>query len=131
VKARGQKEFKVLCNLYARRFRALWVTDGTELNDLRACMKRVGLAFLDGSVQIVNLDRWRQVSMLERRGTRMLATPNAIESLNGNLNRATPRSNRFWGSLVRLADTCLRKGQTFHRSLKHNYQYERRKSLRR
>jgi hypothetical protein len=36
VKACGQKEFDVLCDLYARRFRALWVTCGTELNDLRA-----------------------------------------------------------------------------------------------
>jgi hypothetical protein len=131
VKERGQKEFDVLCNIHARRFRALWATGGTELNDLRAYMKRVGLAFLNGSVQIANLDRWRQVSMLERRGTRMLATSNAIESLNGHPNRVTPRWNRFSSSLIRLANACLRKGQTFHRSLKRNHQYECRKSLRR
>jgi hypothetical protein len=131
VKVRGQKEFDVLCNLYARRFHALWATGGTELNDLSACMKTVGLKFLDGSIQIVNLDRWGQVSMLERRGTRMPATSNAIESLKGHLNRVTPRSNRLWGSLIRLADACLRKDQTFHHSLKHNHRYECRKSLRR
>jgi hypothetical protein len=57
------------------------------------------------------------------------ATSNVNESLNGHLDRVTPRSNRFCGSLVRLLDACLRKGQTFHHSFKHNYQYQFRKSL--
>jgi hypothetical protein len=61
----------------------------------------------------------------------MPATSNAIEILNGYLHKVTPRSNRFWSSLIRLADVCLRNGQTFHCSLKHNYQYECRQSLQR
>jgi hypothetical protein len=40
----------------------------------------VGMAFLDGQVQIVNYSRWQHVSMLERVGTKMPATSNAIES---------------------------------------------------
>jgi hypothetical protein len=94
-------------------------------------MKTVGLAFLEGRIQIVNQGRWRQVSMLERGGTKMPATSNAIESLNGRLNGVTPRLNSFWGSLTRLADISLRRGEAFHRCLIHNFQYEYRKAVKR
>jgi hypothetical protein len=86
VKARGRKEFEVLYRLYARHFRMIFTRGDAECNDLQLCMKTVGMAFLDGQVQIVNHSPWRRVSMLERVGTKMPATSNAIESLNGHLN---------------------------------------------
>jgi hypothetical protein len=94
-------------------------------------MKTVGMAFLDGQVEIVNHSQWRHVSMLERAGTKMPATSNAIESLNSHLNGITRRSNAFWGSLTRLANITLRKWEGFHRCLLHNFHYECRKAVRR
>jgi hypothetical protein len=92
--------------------------------------KTVGMAFLDGQVEIVNHSRWRQVSMLERVGTKMPATSNVIESLNGHLNGITQRSNAFSGSLTRLANITLRKWEGFRRCLLHHFHYECRKAVR-
>jgi hypothetical protein len=71
VKARGRKEFEVLYRLYARHFCIILTRGGAEWNYLQLCMKTVGMTFLNGQVQIVNHIRWRQVSMLERVGTKM------------------------------------------------------------
>jgi hypothetical protein len=131
VKTSWRKEFEVLWRLYARHFRIIFTRGGASWNDLQLCMKTVGIAFLDGHVQIVNHGRWRQASMLERVGTKMLATSNAIESLNGPLNEIKPRSNAFWGSLTRLANITLQKWEGFHRCLLHNFHYECRKAVRR
>jgi hypothetical protein len=107
VKARGRKEFEVLCWLYARHFRIIFTRGAAKWNDLQLCMKTVGMAFLDRQVQIVNHSRWQQMSMLEPVGSKMPATSNAIESLNRRLNGITPRSNAFLGSLTRLANVTL------------------------
>jgi hypothetical protein len=69
--------------------------------------------------------------MLEQVGTKIPATSNAIENLNGPLNGITPRLNAFWGSLTRLANITLRKWEGFHRCLLHNSHYECRKAVRR
>jgi hypothetical protein len=71
VKARGRKEFEVSCRLYARHFRIIFTTGDAEWKDLQLYMKTVRMTFLDGQVKIVNHSRWRQVSMLERVGTKM------------------------------------------------------------
>jgi hypothetical protein len=131
VKAPGRKEFEVLCRLYARHFRIIFTRGGVEWKDSQLCMKTVGMAFLDGQVEIVNHSRRRQVSMLERVGTKMPATSNAIESLNGYLNRIAPRSNAFLGSLTRLANITLREWEGFQSCRFHNFHYECRKAVRR
>jgi hypothetical protein len=131
VKACGRKEFEMLCRLYVRYFRIIFTRGGAEWKDLQLCMKTVGMAFLDGQVEIVNHSRWRQVSMLERVGTKMPATSNAIGSLNGHINGITPTSNAFWRSFTRLANIILRKWEGFHRCLLHNFHYECRKPVRR
>jgi peptide methionine sulfoxide reductase MsrB len=66
-----ENQFEVLCELYRRHFSVLFAMGGANRNDLRACMKTVGLAFLEGRIQIVNQGRWRQGSMLERGGTKI------------------------------------------------------------
>jgi hypothetical protein len=90
-------------------------------------MKTIGSFFLEGQIQIVNHGRWRQVSMLERVRTKIPATFNAIESLKRHFNGVTPILYSFRGSLTRLADISLRRGETFHRGLIDIFQYEHRK----
>lgn len=69
--------------------------------------------------------------MIERLGTRMPSTSNALESLHGHLNGLTPRLNLFWGSLLRLGEAIVRKTASFRRCFVHNYRYECRRVAKR
>jgi hypothetical protein len=78
-----------------------------------------------------NANRWNQVAMMGRIGTRMPSTSNTIECLNGHLNELTPRKNCFWGSLHRLAEMFTRKIESFEYCWRHNLRYEIHKARRR
>ena len=48
VRCRGQKEFALLCDVYARHFRLVLARGGQDWKELQACLKKVGLGFEGG-----------------------------------------------------------------------------------
>jgi hypothetical protein len=66
--------------------------------------RKAGLGFDENQIVIRDKQRWAAVSMIHRPSTRMPGTTKSIESMNGQLNRATTRSNPFSGSLSLLAE---------------------------
>jgi hypothetical protein len=126
ISARSERELDLLYEIYTPDFAAVYREAGAEKLQLEKCLKKVGRGFVDGVITFTDSDRtrWRQVSMLERVGTRMPTTSNRIESLNGRDNEKKPRFNSFWGSLHRLREAILRKTGNYFFSVKHNLSYE-------
>jgi hypothetical protein len=119
-------KLKLLYEVCTPDFAAVYREAGTEKLQLEKCLKKVGRSFVDGVITFADEEekRWKQVSMLERVGTRMPTTSNTIESPNGRLNGKTPRFNCFWGSLHRLREAIMKKTENYFFSVNHNLQYE-------
>jgi hypothetical protein len=93
---------------------------------LEKSLKKVGRNFSNSVITLTDPEqkKWKQVSMLERVGTRMPTTSNTIESLNGRLNGKTPRFNSFSGSLHRLREAIMKKTENYFFAVNHNLHHE-------
>ena len=86
--------------------------------------------FSDNTLNLVDSERWKQVSMLSRIDFKMPSTTNTLESSHGHLNRKTPRNNSFWESLSRIAESFIIKTQTVNFRIRNNYNYTKRITIR-
>jgi hypothetical protein len=53
----------------------------------------------------------------------MPSTTNALESIHGHLNEATPRRNDFWPSMKRLADHINEGIKRWPDAVRHNFNH--------
>jgi hypothetical protein len=54
-------------------------------------------------IKITDTLRWKQGSSIFKVREGLAMTINALESINGDCNEATPRHNTFWMSIMRLS----------------------------
>jgi hypothetical protein len=93
-KMSAESEFETLKTLYEGEFRG--VTDQKPYGFLLRTLKKAGLTFVDGTILIVDEQRWNVISMWKRVSTRMPSTTNSIEATHVHLNEAISRRNPFW-----------------------------------
>jgi hypothetical protein len=132
LRVRTKKEFDLLMTVYARRFEAVHAQGDVngELTQLTKCLAGVGLEFQNGRLLHNDGDgtRWNQVAMVRRTDTRIPATSNTVECLNGHLNGVTPGHNMFSGSLHRVAEMLTMRIEHFESCWRHSMVYEAHKA---
>jgi hypothetical protein len=119
VKCRTESELETLKALYEGEFRS--VTDQKQHGLLFRTFKKVGLTHADGTILIVDEQRWNAVSMRKRVSTRMPGRTNSIEATHGHLNEAISRRTPFWASLGILYNAIADKTLHFDLALAHDF----------
>ena len=119
VSARCKKDFESLVQKFESIFQK--IDEEKDLSSLEDTLNYVGLTFINKEIDFLNLDRWSEVSMIERSSTGMPSTTNSIESTHGHLNELTPRRNYFYSSLYRLIMTVMSQIHSFNAKMHHNY----------
>lgn len=102
------------------------IKDSDELVALNKALGKVGLEFIDGSLNLIDQNKWDRVSMLARIEYRMPSTTNSLESFHGHLNKKTPRRNGFWPSLYRLCSSLVVNHNMINKRIAHNYSFVKR-----
>ena len=125
VSAISDKDLETLKETYSNSWRN--ITDRKEKELLLSTLDKVGLGFFKDRIEIINDERWCEVSMNERSKFKMPSCSNQIESMHGHLNALVPRRNDFFHSLKRLIDFILKKNHTFKERFAKNYQAHKRK----
>ena len=80
-------------------------------------------------IEIVDMERWKTISMLERIKFKMPSTTNALESSHGHLNAIVPRRNDFYTSLTRLINFVVEKTHNFRKACITNFNRAKRKIM--
>lgn len=94
VSCRCSQDFQTLCGQFNSIFQK--IVNQSDINALEETLNYVGLSFQNKEIDFLNLDRWAEVSMIERSYKNMPSTTNSIESTHGHLNENTPRRNCFF-----------------------------------
>ena len=119
VSCKCQKDFLTLTGQFNSIFQK--ITDSKEIEKLNKTLLKIGLKFINEEITIFNLDRWNEVSMMQRQSFKMPSTSNSIESIHGHLNEATPRNNLFFSSVYRLIMAINTQIKQFEEKLHHNF----------
>ena len=125
VSASCLKDFEQLKTIYSDAWRN--INDVNERKELNDTLNKVGLAFINQKVIIINKDRWKQCSITERIQLKMPSCTNQIESMHGHLNAQISRRNEFFHSLKKLIDMIQTKKNTFEALFKKNYPRHKKK----
>jgi hypothetical protein len=88
-------------------------------------LRKVGLRFAHGNLEVENRERREEVSMKER----MTTTMNSLESSPGHLNASIPRRNPFWRSLHQIVGMMLTKSTALGLCVRYSFGHEVRESL--
>ena len=105
------------------------ITKPEELIELNSILGKIGLNFAGGTLNLVDTNRWNQVSMLNHINFRMPSTTNSLESAHGHLNKKTPRNNNFWASIYRLSESFMFQLHSLEQRVQHNYAYTKRSTV--
>jgi hypothetical protein len=135
VKARTDSEFSLLCSEYPGRIQQF--IDELPETGLKRAKKEFQKAGLDliynqaspPEIRITQPARWQQVSSIWQERQQLPVTTNALESINGHRNEATPRRNPFWSSILRLSRAFDRCVDIFCSVVRHNFNYAARRAL--
>ena len=119
VSCRCSQDFQTLCGRFNSIFQK--IVNQSDINALEETLNYVGLSFQNKEIDFLNLDRWAEVSMIERSYKNMPSTTNSIESTHGHLNENTPRRNCFFSSIYRLIMSIMTQIHNFNDKMHHNY----------
>jgi hypothetical protein len=135
VKARTDSEFSLLCREYPADIqKAIDKLPDTGLQRARKEFRKAGLDLVyiqPGrlEIRITDLVRWRQVSSISKIREGWPMTTNALESINGHRNEATPRRNSFWMSILRIARSFDRSIVNYSYSVRRNFNNATRRAV--
>ena len=119
VCCRCSKDFETLSGQFNSIFND--ISKASDLNALEETLNYVGLTFQNKEIDFFDLQRWSEVSMIQRSQYNMPSTTNTIESTHGHLNEITPRRNCFFTSIYRLIMSIMSQIHNFNMKMHHNY----------
>ncbi|KAK8882561.1 hypothetical protein M9Y10_045203 [Tritrichomonas musculus] len=125
VSSTSNYDFQELKKLYESSWSFL--SDSNEIELLNKLLNKVGLALVDGKIEIQDTYRWMEVSMQIRPYFCMPSCTNQVESCHGHLNAMTPRRNMLWSSIARIIKEMLNKVHRYKNNFMHNYATYKRK----
>ena len=129
IKAASEKDSEYAKTLMINEYRQ--ITDTEKLKIMQKTLKKVGLMFINESIEIVDSERWNSVSMLYRKTLKMPSTTNSLESTHGHLNQKTPRNNNFYRSIFRIVKHLTKKVKNCQDSIIHNYNHTKHQTRKR
>jgi hypothetical protein len=123
IRCRAPDDFERLCAEYQTRFSSALDIGPTspEARRLRKLLGKVGLNVAAGRIIVVNHNKWRSISMMERVVVSLPSTSNALESFHGHGNEQTPRRNEFIPAVIRIGEMMRQKTLSFAISLEQGF----------
>ena len=117
-----------LIDLYSEEFEK-YQDDEEKMKLLQKSLRTCGMHFnIETSrIEIVDINQWKAISMMERIAFKMPSTTNALESTHGHLNKLLPRRNNFYTSLSRLINYVIEKNHNFQKAYITNFNRAKRK----
>ena len=102
--------------------------DITNVQFIETTLEKIGAKITSNTIKIIDEEKWKKVSMMERKNFKMPSTTNALESTHGHLNEKTPRNNNFYMSFYRIVKSMMMKTNTIQEHIQYNYQRCKRKT---
>ena len=88
----------------------------------------LGYDYLNSIIEVQDVKKWNQRSMMQRIKYSMPTTTNSLERVHGQLNKKTPRWNNFWSSLYRVISNLSKQNLLYKEKVLHNYNHVIRKT---
>jgi hypothetical protein len=130
VNARSLKEFESVKSLYESQIPS--IEEPRDKRQYVRLLAKEALGIENSSIVVINLDRWKQVSIWQRtEAWNIPTTTNCEESMNGHMNDNTPRRNLFWRPIFSIIEMILQKTQTFRLHVLRNFNGTIKRAMRR
>ena len=102
IKCTTQEEYDATLTYIIQQYEKIDWNNKKLVSLLISLLKKAGLKYEHHTnmLKVVDKDPWDSIALIFRVQLKMPSTTNALEATHGHMNKATPRHNNFYKSIV-------------------------------